>query len=645
MEPLIALLVLILIGTPIIAAIAFFSARRVDERLRALPIQELRARLDAVERHLKALENLRDRLTGESPAQPVAPTAPQPVLRVEVPPPAPMPPAPPPRPASWDAPKLPTPPAGPVSIHAGSPLHPPPEHEAGMDLESLIGGRWLNRIGIIALLASVTFFLKYAFDNNWIGPTGRVGIGVLLGALMLPWSQWLLTRGYNYFSEGIVALGAATLYVSIWAGCQYYTVFSRDTGFFAMIIITAVMAAVAIGRNSQRIAFLSLLGGFLTPVLVSSGRDEQVVLFSYLLVLGAGFLLIAFLREWVILPPLSFVFAQLYFWGWYEEFYHRASPLERTLIFATLFFLLYAAVPVLRTVRQSQLPAIEALLHVVNAFAYLGVLYALLWPQDRWPLTLLVLALGAAHIAVVRLAPLAEAAKEPLRLLFAGLALTFATLAIPIRLDGNWMTLAFAVESAVLCWTGFRSRNDWLRHAGYVLLVLASARLLIVPPPGGQFLFNERFASSLALIGCFAAILWAAREAQGAFADLDEAQVGIIAVAINVCAVASFSVELWELYGRASTYGANSGFAQHLSLTVFWVLYASALIGLGVQGGSALLRWQALALFGLAAGKVFLFDFWYLEKFYRILSAFALGILLVIVSFLYQKKIRGSHSA
>ena len=140
------------------------------------------------------------------------------------------------------------------------------QKSAGQDMETVIAGRWFNRIGIVALLIAISYFLKLAFDNNWIGPSGRVAIGVLFGALMLPWSQWLLGRGYTYFSEGIAALGEATLFLSVWAGCQYYALYSRDVGFVAMIAITAAMTVVAIGRNSQRIAVLSLLGGLLTRI-------------------------------------------------------------------------------------------------------------------------------------------------------------------------------------------------------------------------------------------------------------------------------------------------------------------------------------------------------------------------------------------
>src|SRR5262249_36926755 len=162
------------------------------------------------------------------------------------------------------------------------------ERSAPVDMESLIGGKWVSRIGIVAILFAVSYFLKLAFDNNWIGPARRGAVGLLFGALMLPLGPWLLGRGYSYFSEGIAALGEATLFVSVWAGCQYYTLYSRDVGFAAMIVITAVMAAVAIGRDSQRIAVMSLAGGLLAPILASSGKDQQVVLFTYLLVLGAG---------------------------------------------------------------------------------------------------------------------------------------------------------------------------------------------------------------------------------------------------------------------------------------------------------------------------------------------------------------------
>jgi uncharacterized membrane protein len=276
---------IVLILTPILAISAFIRVQNLTQQLRSTSLEDILSRLSALEQHLHSLEkSLKSReaaaappIVGEQP-----PVAPPPVPAPILPPPpvAPLPPLAPRGTARPSGDPIPPPQ---VNIFAAPPLHrSQPKSFSALDWEMLIGGRWLNRIAILAIISCVTFFLKYAFDNNWIGPSGRVAIGVLLGAAMLPWSHWLLQRGYSYFSEGIAGLGAAVLYLSIWAGCQFYKLYSLDVGFFAMIVITAAMAAIALGRNSQRIALLSLFGGFLTPVLVSEGKDAQVVLFTYL---------------------------------------------------------------------------------------------------------------------------------------------------------------------------------------------------------------------------------------------------------------------------------------------------------------------------------------------------------------------------
>jgi uncharacterized membrane protein len=651
MEILVFLLALVLIGTPIVALLAFFGLRRLEASFQNFPPQDAASRLQALEQRLAAIEKA---LAGRAAVTAARPIATEPRQEPE--------PAHPPesviaQPAqhSPDPSQTPAPPSrqvrpreiisAPRTVWAAPPLHSSrPKSASSLDLETLIAGRWLNRIGIVALITAVSFFLKYAFDNNWIGPSGRVAIGILLGAAMLPWSHWLLTRGYQYFSEGIAALGAAVLYLSVWAGWHYYVLFSQNVAFAAMIVVTAVMGAVALGRNSQRIALLSLLGGFLTPIMLSTGKDTQVVLFTYLLILGAGLLILAARRDWRSLAPVAFAFSLIYFWGWYETFYNP-TKLERTAIFATLFFLLYATLPV---IRLSQLAGVDFILILANSFAYLAALYAMLWPQDRWPLTLLTLALSAGHVVVARLSPPPKEGESPVsRFLFAGLALTFATLAIPIRLDGKWITLAFAVEGAILVWTALRASTPLLRYVGYFLLALAGLRVLLFPLPAAQFLFNERFGTYLALIACFGFVLFAAHKFARALEghDAEIIWLGGLAVATNVIALMALSLELWDYFGRNTAPGIDPGLASHLALSVLWTAYATTLILVGVKRGSALLRWQALAVFGLVVGKVFLYDSSYLERFYRILSFLILGLVLLVVSFLYQKRVSRERAA
>jgi uncharacterized membrane protein len=649
---LVLLVIALFVVGPVLAIMALVAVRRMERESSSLKqIPQLTSRIYTLEKRILALEVAsRHAASSLSQAQTAKPTtvSQQEILAEPVrvqgpildrpsettaPPPAPVAPSHAALPAEPPVVRL-------ASGSSGPALRAPAQRSAApVDLENRIAGNWFNRIGIVAMLIAISSGLKWAFDNNVIGPSGRVAIGVLLGALLLPWSQWLLGRGYSYFSEGIAALGEATLFLSVWAGCQYYSLYSRDVGFAAMIVITAVMAAVAIGRNSQRIAVLSLLGGLLTPILVSSGKDQQVVLFAYLILLGLGALAIAWKKDWKSLVPIAFIGTQIYFWGWYGEFFHRTSPLERTVVFATLFFFLYGLLPVAKAMRGLAPGELDIAMILLNAFAYSGALFILLWPADKWPLTLLFLALAAGHVGIARLLPPGEDAQSALaRRLYAGLALTFLTLAVPIRLEGKWITLSFCVEGAILLWTGFRAASNFLRQAGYLLLAVSGLRLLIFPPAGGQFFLNARFGAYLVMIASLGVALWAARTHETDVAEQERAEIGILAVAINVYALLALSWEVWEYFQKASS-GMDVALAQHVSLSVLWTLYATVLLFLGVRNKTALLRWQSLALFGLVVGKVFLYDLSFLDRGYRILSFFVLGAVLLGVSFSYTRKL------
>ena len=661
---LLALAVFALIVAPILAISAFTRVRRLETRAGTEPgllqrLYPLEQKLAAVEQQLAGLARRLVQVERELAGPPAAAAEPTPAH-----PPAPTAvPTPGPQPARPSVPSATTPP-GPPSVPTPKPSSQPlaaARHAAPrLDLETLIAGKWLNRLGILALLFAVSFFIKYAFDNNWVGPRGRVAIGLLLGSALLPWSGWLLRRGYRYFSEGIAGLGAAVLYLSIWAGWHYYRLFEHSTAFAGMIVVTAAMIVVAVGRDSQRVALLALAGGFLTPLLVSTGKDEQLVLFSYLAVLAAGLLLLARARDWYLLAPVSFFATQVFFWGWYETFY-RPEKLLRTSLFATLFFLIFAAQPVIRSRREGRLAISEMAVVLLNALAYLLALRATLWPEHRWTLTLVVLGLVAAHLVVARgLPPPAEASATPVArsanggalgaqpipgegplvsLLFAGLALTFATLAIPIRLDGKWITMAWAVEGTILVWSGQQARQWALRAAGLLLFAIVAVRLAVLPIPAQQFLLNARFAAFAVAVASFAAAGYFVGRAPTELQDTEKTLFAVLGVGVNIYALAALSLEAWDLFGRMGTLGIERGLAQQLALSVVWTVYATVLILAGVKRRVAALRWQALALFGLVAGKVFLFDLSFLERFYRILSFLLLGLVLLVVSFLYQHKV------
>jgi uncharacterized membrane protein len=509
------------------------------------------------------------------------------------------------------------------------------------NFEALVAGRWLNYVGILALLFAVTFFLKYAFDNDWVGPRGRVGIGLLLGSALYPWSQRLLRKGYKYFSEGIAGLGAAVLYLSLWAGWHYYAIFSQSSAFALMIVVTAATFVVAVGRNSERIALLAQIGGLVTPVLVSTGENHEVALFTYLVILGAAVLSLAWARTWKWLVSLQFGATLVFFWGWYSDFYNTPE-MAVTILFATLFFLLFAAIPVIRSWRDGELSKMEISIVVINAISFPVALHEMLWPQYRWGLTIGILALAAAHLGAERLLPGdRDAQTRVARILYGGLALTFATLAIPIRCDGKWITVAWAVEGAILIWSGLRIKFPMMRWAGFLLFAIVGGRLAVITIPADTFIMNARFATFIVAVACFFAACYFASEAGSEVGAEEKVMYLATAIAANILLIAALSLEVWDVFGRMPSLGIDRGHAQELALSSLWLVYALGLLTAGTWKKLAVVRWQALTLLGVVIVKVFLFDLSFLEKFYRIVSFSLLGLALLLISFYYQRQLVG----
>lgn len=624
------LVIAFLIIGPILGIIAFFRSKRLESQRPpdySNQVQLLTQRVAVLERAIA--------LQTQPGAAPIAPTAPA----VSAQPPTPAVAALPSR-----APQAPAPPApprqlSPPSITAAPPLKPPTPPAQRPEFESLVGGRWFHYAGILAILFGVAFFIKYAFDNHWVGPTGRIAIGVILGAALVAWSHMLLARGYRYFSEGIAGLGAAVLYISIWAGWHFYSLFPQNIAFASMIVITAAMTVIAIGRNSERIAILAAIGGLITPALLSTGENHELALFTYIGILDAGLLAVAWFRKWRWVIPLQLAGTLFYFWGWYSDFYDASHALALTSAFATIFFLIFTAIPLLRARKTGELHAEELILVPVNGLAYLWALYILLWPENRWWLTLASLAIAALYLLTLRmLPPVNTEGGRNARVLFSGFALTCATLAIPIRLDGRWITVALAIEGAILIWSGFRAQMWGLRAAGLLLFAIVGARLALIPIPAQQAFWNARFATFAMAVACFAfaALQW--RNAAFDVGDSEKSVFSILAVATNVYALAALSMETWTYVGHMSQLGIDRWLAQQLALSLVWTAYAIALLVYGVIRQIVLVRWQALLLLAVVVAKVFLFDLSSLDKIYRIVSFVFLGLTLLIISFYYQKR-------
>ncbi len=186
------------------------------------------------------------------------------------------------------------------------------------------------------MLIGVAWFLKLAFDNHWIGPLGRVLIGLLAGAALIAWSERFHKRGYAVFSYSLKAIGSGTLYLSLWAAFQLYALMPAGVAFAAMIAVTAFNGYMAWAQDAELLALYAIAGGLSTPLLVSTGGNHEVALFTYLLMLDLAVLVLVALRPWSRLLFVSFAGTAIFVFGWWSSFL-LAGPGAAHGIFPLLF--------------------------------------------------------------------------------------------------------------------------------------------------------------------------------------------------------------------------------------------------------------------------------------------------------------------
>jgi uncharacterized membrane protein len=563
----------------------------------------------------------------------------EPVLRPEAPPPLPPTQEIHAHPAAPD----------PLSLLAASaPQIAPTANES--DLESRIGSQWLNRIGISAVLIGVSYFLKFAFDNNWVGPTGRVSIGLLGGIAVVIWSENFRKRDYKIFSYSLKALGVGVLYLSLWAAFQVYSLIPSPVAFLAMVIITAATATLAIKQDAEILAALALTGGFATPLLLSTEQNREVELFSYIALLGVASVALVMLKPWRRLVLGSYSGTLLLYIAWYSEYYRR-NEFAVTFVFATVFFAIFVAATLLAKIPEnaSTVPFLMIALTLINSVVYFLQAYAMVDEIDKQAMAWFALALAGVHIGLSRIIARQETPNlEPLRLLHLTLAVVLITIAIPIRLDGHWITVGWLVEAGVLVWLADRIGSRLIHYLSAVALALGVARLLAIDNfVINTLLLNARMGIYVLAIAVLA--LLAHFSLKGEY-DVDRQIAATAVLAINVLALVGLSREIGDYYARQMP-GAAGGagwraeregahrirIAEGFTYSALWMGYGALLMVIGFWTRSAFFRWQALFLIAATIIKVFLYDVSELDRGYRILSFIILGVLLLSVSFVYQK--------
>ncbi|QPK65269.1 DUF2339 domain-containing protein [Methylomonas sp. LL1] len=354
----------------------------------------------------------------------------------------------------------------------------------GVAMEYAVASNWLLRIGVLILVTGIGFFLKYSIDNGLLGEQARVALTVLAGVGMIIGGVRLVGGKYHLFSQGLLGGGIAVLYFSVFAAHSFYHLIEAYPTFALMILVTACAAVLAIRLDSMLVAIFAIIGGYCTPILLSTGQVNFPGLFSYMLLLGVGILAVNWYKQWHLLNFLGFFFNYLLFFGSMQKY--EIGYFWQVLPFLSGFFVLYSTTVFLFClVSRTKSTLLDLLALIVNAAIFFMTAYDLI--EDAYGqiwTAMLTVALAAFYVVHVYYCLARRVADRELLVSFIGLAAFFVTITLPLLLSNQWITVSWSLQALVMLWMAGKLRSAFLRQVAYLLYLIVVVRLCFIDLPG-----------------------------------------------------------------------------------------------------------------------------------------------------------------
>jgi len=335
------------------------------------------------------------------------------------------------------------------------------------------GGNAVVRVGVIVLFFGVAFLLRYMAEHTHLPIEVRLS-GITLAGIALLIFGWRLRTTRAGYALAIQGGGVGILYLTVFAALRLYAVLPAAIAFPILALIALLSAVLAVLQNSMAFALLAVCGGFLAPILASTGQGSHVVLFSYYAVLNAGILAVAWFKAWRPLNVAGFVFTFAIGAAW-GVFKYRPEDFPTTEPFLILFFLFYLGISILFTLRQ---PArltgyIDGTLIFGTPIVVFGLQSGMLH-ERLMSLAYSALAMSALYLLIAWILKYRrDDSQKLMREAFMALGIVFLTLAVPLALDARWNAASWALEGAALVWVGCR-QNRLLPRVFGALLNLAA---------------------------------------------------------------------------------------------------------------------------------------------------------------------------
>jgi len=364
-----------------------------------------------------------------------------------------------------------------------------------INLELILGGNWLARIGVFAVLIGTTFFLKLAIDNTWIGETGQVSLGILAGLIFIGLGEYFY-KNYPKYAQTLFGGGIGILYISIFAAFAIYSMLGLYITVGIIFLITFTSSLLALKHDSASLATIGILGAFLAPFIISTGNSSLISpdnndynslksqFLFYIIILDLGVLALSTFKNWSWFNKLALVFSITAFIFWYIEF-GKISTFWEAQSYLSIIFIIFIFVGLLFHIIWKRVPGIsDYSTMLANGIFYLILSYWVFRDSEfkNWigSFTLLISILYSGigyYIFKIK------KSNPKLSLMYFGIALLFITVAIPVQLDGAWLGVAWSIEGALIIWLSFILKSWEFRISGYFLFVLTFAWVIFTRTP------------------------------------------------------------------------------------------------------------------------------------------------------------------
>ena len=503
---------------------------------------------------------------------------------------------------------------------------------------------WFAVIGSIILAIGIGFFIKAAFDM-WIGPTGRIIIGIVAGIVMLGISEYA-SKKFPSWAYGICGGGLAILYIAVYASFAFYQLIDPIPVFTVLLFVVLFGGSMALRYDSKVIAFISIVGAFITPVLMETEIREHIYLgIIYILIIDLGIVTLASRKKWQWYTLLGLIGSYVV-GGLMASELPDADAIYSQLGLSGVFLIFIVATVIHNIYNRSKPDNFDFSLIIANAVIFFGLTMSNLTESyEQWlglATILLSLLYGIIGIAAFRNAKISKL----IPFCFLGISLIFLTVFIPIQFAGEWITIAWSAQAAVVIGIGIKFNDAKIRLGGLIVLVSAIFHAITIDTFAEYInwfgtendhtpILNYRFlAFMICIFACY--------------------------ISAYLYVIKRHIVKIWEKYMALTLFSSatflsiwlgtveivdyfKSEEAKQLTITLFWSIYALMLILAGIRVRNQIVISPKLMtvigalLLAIPIAKLFIQDVFLLDTNYRVAAFIILGPLLILTGLAYRK--------